>query len=60
MLNINKCILFVIDSILYLITLCVNAEHKIIITILYIIFILVGLYDLGYSQLEEEKTKEIK
>jgi len=57
MLNINKSILFIIDSILYIITLSANAEHKIIITILYFILILVGLYDLGKDKVEIENAE---
>ncbi len=58
MINIPKFTLFVLISILYFTTLCLNAENKIILSVLYVIFILVGLYDLGKDEVEPE-TKNI-
>jgi len=58
MINTPKLTLFVLISILYFATLCLNAENKIILSVLYVIFILVGLYDFGKDEVEPE-TKNI-
>ena len=60
MINVNKLIAFVIISIMYFITLCVNVEYKILISFLYIIFILVGLYDLGKDDVINEDKQHSK
>jgi len=62
MINFNKLLAFVIISIMYFITLCANVEYKILISVLYIIFILVGLYDLGKDDVineDKQQSKEI-
>ena len=57
MINTPKLTLFVLISILYFTTLCLNAENKIILSVLYVIFILVGLYDFGKDEVEVETKK---
>lgn len=54
MFNIKKCILFILATLLYIITLGVKADHKILVTLGYFIFILVGLYDLGNDDATNE------
>jgi hypothetical protein len=59
MINAPKLTLFILISILYFVTLCTKAENKIIVSVLYVIFILVGLYDFGKDDVETvEKTNE--
>jgi hypothetical protein len=59
MINVPKLTLFILISILYFATLFIKAENKIIVSVLYVIFILVGLYDLGKDDVEAlEKTNE--
>jgi predicted membrane protein len=60
MFNNNKLWLFVVASMLYFITLIVNADYKMMFTMLYIIFIVVCLYDLGNEEVEKEKNKEVE
>jgi predicted membrane protein len=60
MFNNDKLWLFAVASMLYFITLIVNAEYKMMFTILYIIFIVVGLYDLGNVEVEKEKNQEVE
>ena len=59
MINVPKLTLFILISILYFATLFMKAENKIIVSVLYVIFILVGLFDLGKDDVETlEKTNE--
>lgn len=58
MFNTYKLAVFVLASLLYFITLCVNVEYKLLITLLYIILILVGLYDLGKDDVINEDKQQ--
>lgn len=58
MFNTYKLAVFVLASLLYFITLCVNVEYKLLITLLYIILILVGLYDLGKDDVMNEDKQQ--
>ncbi len=60
MINTNKLYAFALATILYFITLCIPVDHKLLITFLYIILILVGLYDIGKDEVENEKAEQIK
>jgi hypothetical protein len=60
MINNNKLYAFALATVLYFITLCINVEYKLLITFLYVILILVGLYDIGKDELENEKAEQLK
>ncbi len=49
MINKSKLALFIIVSILFFVTIFGYAQNKIVFSVLYLIFILVGLYDYGDS-----------
>ena len=57
MINTPKLTLFILISILYFAILCSKAEYKIVSSVLYVIFILVGLYDFGKDEVEPETEK---
>ena len=57
MINTPKLTMFVLISILYFATLCINAENKILLSVLYVVFVFVGLYDLGKDEVEVEAKK---
>jgi len=50
MINLYKLYAFALATLLYFLTLCMNVEYKLLITFLYIILILVGLYDIGKDE----------
>ena len=54
MINFPKLSMFILISLLYFISLCMKVENKILLTVLYVIFILVGLYDIGKDEIESE------
>jgi|LakMenEpi03Aug12_release.lakeMendotaPanAssembly.Ray.scaffolds.fasta_scaffold4459054_1 hypothetical protein len=60
MINIPKFSMFLLTSLLYFISLCMKVENKIFLTVLYVIFILVGLYDLGKDEIDAETNNTDK
>jgi hypothetical protein len=57
MINNKKLIAFVIITLLFLITLTLPNVSYIILIPMYIIFVLIGLYDLGIAEEEREKQE---
>jgi hypothetical protein len=61
MINKPKLIMFIIATLLFILTISLEKVDHIILTIMYIIFVLVGLYDLGIDDyLKEEAEKKDK
>jgi hypothetical protein len=53
----NKLIMFVLSTILFIFTLTFpNTDHLLLI-IMYVIFIIIGLYDLGKDEVDEAGPK---
>ena len=57
MINNKKLIAFIITTLLFLITLTLPNVSYIILIPMYIIFVLIGLYDLGIAEEEREKQE---
>jgi len=57
MINNKKLIAFVIITLLFLVTLTLPNVNYIILIPMYIIFVLIGLYDLGIAEEEREKQE---
>jgi len=57
MINNKKLIAFIITTLLFLITLTLPNISYIILIPMYIILVLVGLYDLGVSEEEREEQE---
>jgi len=57
MINNKKLIAFVLLTLLYLITLTLPNVNYIILIPMYVIFVLIGLYDLGVDEEEREKQE---
>ena len=60
MINFPKLSMFILISLLYFISLCMKVENKILLTVLYVIFILVGLYDIGKDEIDAETNNTDK
>jgi hypothetical protein len=60
MINFPKLSMFILISLLYFISLCIQVENKILLTVLYVIFILVGLYDIGKDEIDAETNNTDK
>jgi hypothetical protein len=57
MINNKKLIAFVIITLLFLVTLTLPNVSYIILIPMYVIFVLIGLYDLGVDEEEREKQE---
>jgi len=53
----NKLIMFILSTILFIFTLTFPDTDHLILTIAYIIFIIIGLYDLGKDEVDEAEHK---
>ena len=57
MINYKKLTLFVVTTIMFILALTLKTTNYWVVIPMYIVFILVGLYDLGVDEYEKEKTK---
>jgi Ca2+/Na+ antiporter len=61
MINKPKLIMFIIATLLFILTITLPRVDHTTLIIMYVIFVLVGLYDLGVSEEErEEKERQSK
>jgi len=49
----NKLILFILTTVLFILALTLKTADHALLIVLYIIFVLVGLYDLGKNETNE-------
>lgn len=57
MINYKKLTLFVVTTIMFILALTFKTTNYCVVIPMYIVFILVGLYDLGVDEYENEKIK---
>jgi hypothetical protein len=58
MIDKKKIALFVITTILFLLTLTLKTTNYYVLIPMYIVFVLVGLYDLGVDEFEREEAEK--